>query len=77
MSPLSLRTDEFLVRQADIWRDSDEDRFALSMYAFYLTRLLRTLQDMFVTKNWKRLMIPEPVLEHLRESFMERSHNGW
>ncbi|KAF0296477.1 hypothetical protein FJT64_006037 [Amphibalanus amphitrite] len=71
------RTDEYLVTQAAKWRDSDEDKFTLTMYLFYMVRLLRNLQDMYVTKSWKRLMIPEPVLEHLRDAFMERSHNGW
>lgn len=70
-------THEYIVRQADAWRECDEDRFTLTMYAFYLLRLLRYLQDMKVKKSWKQLMVPPPVLEHMRVTFMERSHDGW
>ena len=73
----ALSTHEYIVREATMWRDSDEDRFTLVMYAFYMLRLLRYLQDMMVIKSWKLLMVPNPVLEHLRDTFMERSHNGW
>ena len=66
-----------MVRLAMMFRDSDPDRYTLTMYAFYLLRLLRYLQDMVVIKSWKGLMVPGPVLDHLRDSFMERSHNGW